>query len=357
MSNRRRLLRLICAASLPGAVLAWPQAARGQSKKAVSELTDQLRDRLRFGWLGRTDVQEFISDLAHQHGLPRPWLEAQFMPLGIQPRALLLINPPAPDPLAPPPKRSWATYLSRHVDAKQVEQGRQFLETHQATFRQAVQQTGVPATVIAGIIGVETRFGSFTGQFPVLETLTTLAFESPRRSEFFRSELESLLLLGYQGSIDLGRAQGSFAGALGIPQFMPSSWRRFAVSHQPAQPPDLLNSPRDAIVSVANYLKLHGWLSHEPAFARSVLLERADPRPFIAPRLTPMHTVAELEQAGILQREPRLAPSTPASLIDLPEADDTIQYWIAAKNFFVITHYNRSFMYAAAVLTLAERLA
>ena len=357
MTNRRALLSMLCAAAASPLSL-WPSAARAQAARAKSldNLPPELAGRLRFGWLGRTDVQEFIADVAHRHQMPVAWLEAQFRPLGAQPRALALVNPKPPDPSEPPRRRSWQRYLSNHVDQRQLTEGRIFLGQHLDTLTRVAKSTGIPVTVIAAIIGVETRFGSNTGKFPSLETLTTLAFESPRRAEFFRGELEALLLLGHQGHIDLANAQGSFAGALGIPQFMPSSWRNFAVSDSRNQKPDLLTNPRDAIASVGNFLQRHGWQPDQPTHAVAFIPEKLDPSPFVAPKLEPVHTVAALARAGIEQQAPRLTFGTKASLIDLPEADGTTIYWIAAKNFFVITQYNRSFMYAAAVLSLAEQL-
>ncbi len=315
-----------------------------------------IDDSLRFGWLGRADVQEFIGAVSQRNGLPRAWIEAQFHGLGSQPRALALVNPPPPKPGEPPTKRSWAKYRAIHVNEAQIVQGKEFLRQHRSVFESVYQRFGVPPQVIAGIIGVETKFGRVTGRFPTLETLVTLAFESPRRAEFFRRELESLLIMGHQGVVALREVQGSFAGALGMPQFMPSSWRNFAVGFGNPDRADLLNSPQDSIASVGNFLKLHGWqaggLSHAPAIVHDV----AKAKQFIAKKLAPAHTVGQLEAAGIVQAEKRLAAQTPASLIDLPEEDDSFKFWFATNNFFVVTQYNRSYMYAAAVLSLAEAL-
>lgn len=315
-----------------------------------------IQDNLRFGWLGRADVQEFITTVSQRHGLPLRWLEAQFEGLGAQPRALALVNPPPPKPDEPPRKRSWKKYLAIHVNEPQIVRGREFIAEHRKTFHAVHQRFGVPAEVIAGIIGVETKFGRFTGRFPTLETLTTLAFESPRRAEFFRKELEFLLVMGHEGIVSVREVQGSFAGALGLPQFMPSSWRNYAVGFENPTRPDLLNNPQDAIASVGNFLKEHGWEANAPSHVAAIVSDPSIARTFIPKKLAPAHTVRELESAGIEQAHPRLSAKTAASLIDLPEEDDTVGYWFAAKNFFVVTHYNRSYMYAAAVLSLAEAL-
>jgi membrane-bound lytic murein transglycosylase B len=359
MNNRRTLLSALCAAAAAGQGLGWSPPAwakRITASKALG-ISEDLADRLRFGWLGRSDVQEFISDLANRQNISRQWIEDQFRPLGVQPRALALMNPPPPRADEPPRKRSWARYLAQHADLSRVRKGREFIDQYRDTFDRVFKKTAVPDSVISAIIGVETKYGQFTGRFPLLETLATLAFESPRRNEFFKGELESALIMGHQGVIDLPRTNGSFAGALGLPQFMPSSWRNFAVSHDGTRAPDLLNNSQDAIASVANFLVAHGWRAGEPSHTPALIPANRDVTHFVAPKLAPIHTVGQLAQAGIEQALPRLSPTAKASLIDLPEADGTVQYWIASHNFFVVTHYNRSFMYAAAVLTLSEQIA
>lgn len=355
-TQRRKII-----ASLSGITIAGLAPSRLAQAQAAQSARDSgavaMEDNLRFGWLGRSDVQEFIGNISQRHSLPRAWVEAQFKGIGSQPRALALVNPPPPKPGEPPAKRSWAKYRAIHVNDAQITQGREFLRQHRNVFESVHQYFGVPAQVIAGIIGVETKFGRFTGRFPTLETLVTLAFESPRRADFFRRELESFLLLGHQGVLNVRDVKGSFAGALGMPQFMPSSWRNYAVGFGNANQPDLLKSPHDSIASVGNFLKAHGWEAASPSHSPAIVQDAAKAKQFIPNKLSPAHTVAQLEAAGIQQAEKRLAPETPASLIDLPEEDDSSQFWFAANNFFVVTQYNRSYMYAAAVLSLAEALA
>lgn len=353
--QRRRVLELGASLLLAGGLPASALLAQPRNKTA-REIEESLAIGLRYGWLGRSDVQTFISDISEKHNLPRTWLWEHFDGLGAQPRALLLMNPPPPPPGEVPRKRSWARYLSQHADATRIKAGRAFMAEHRRVLDDVAQQSGVPAQVIAAIIGVETKYGQFTGRFPTLETLTTLAFESPRRSEFFRRELESLLVMGRQGIVNLKEVRGSFAGALGLPQFMPSSWQNFARGYRDPSRADLINDPHDAIASVGNFLKLHGWRANMPTHTVALMSLNAQPSGFVAPQLEPIHTVATLQAAGIEQQSPRLLPGTKASLIDLPEEDDSVTYWIAAHNFFVVTQYNRSFMYAAAVLTLAESL-
>ncbi len=356
--HRRRQLVL---AGTSGLVLGLVPLTSGWAQRAApASATDPyaeiIAEGMRFGWLGRSDVQTFITDVAERYAIPRSWIEAQFRDAGAQPRAVSLMNPPPPKPGEPVRKRSWARYRSQHADAARIDDGRAFLREHRDVFDAVQKTSGVPATVIAGIIGVETKYGKFMGRYPVLETLATLAFDSPRRNDFFRQELESLLIMGRQGTFDLKNIKGSFAGAMGLPQFMPSSWRSYAIGYAAKERVDLFNNPHDAIASVGNFLKMHGWRPDDPSHVEAVIGPSARPAEFVAPSLKPLHTVAEIQAAGIAQASSRLAPWTRASLIDLPEEDDNVAYWFAAHNFFVITQYNRSFMYAAAVLTLAEAL-
>lgn len=353
--QRRHVIALGAGSILLATGLRTPKALASAVDRGPNT-EDGLAVRMRHGWLGRVDVQEFIYDVADRNNLPRTWIASQFEGLGAQPRALQLMNPPPPAPGQPVRKRSWARYLSQHADITRVRDGRKFMGEHQDVLADVAKRSGVPANVITAIIGVETKYGQFTGRFPTLETLTTLAFESPRRTDFFRRELESLLIMGRLGVVDLKQVRGSFAGALGLPQFMPSSWRNYAVGYRDPARPDLINRPHDAIASIGNFLKAHGWKANMPSHDVAVIPAHVSPTAFVAPKLEPLHTVEKLQRAGISQKTNRLSGNTPASLIDLPEEDDTVTYWIAANNFFVVTQYNRSFMYAAAVLTLAEAL-
>jgi membrane-bound lytic murein transglycosylase B len=357
MKTQRRKIIASLGSMAATSLLPYPLAHAQSARTGQDVVGSAVDDNLRFGWLGRADVQEFIGTVSQRNGLPRAWIEAQFDGLGAQPRALALINPPPPKPGEPPAKRSWAKYRAIHVNGPQILQGREFLRQHQSVFQSVHQRFGVPAQVIAAIIGVETKFGRFTGRFPTLETLVTLAFESPRRAEFFRKELESLLVMGHEGIVVLREVQGSFAGALGLPQFMPSSWRNFAVGFRNPERPNLLTSPQDSIASVGNFLKVHGWQADGQSHSLAIVTNASQARQFIPKKLAPAHTVAQIEAAGIAQAQNLLSAQTPASLIDLPEEDDTTQFWFAANNFFVVTQYNRSYMYAAAVLSLAEALA
>ena len=355
MKHQRRQVTGWLSAGVLAAMVPIRVAQAQTTGATTAEFAQLLADRLRFGWLGRGDVQLFISEMTERHGWPRDWLESHFAQIKSQPRALSLMNPPPPD--GPPRPRSWARYQAQHADQSRVDEGRLFMAEHARVFRSVSQQSGVPSAVIAAILGVETKFGKITGNFPAFETLATLAFDSPRRGDFFRQELESLLWLAKNNQVSLESTKGSFAGALGFPQFMPSSWRKFAIGYRSKSEADLLGNPHDAIASIGNFLKMHGWVRGAASHVHAVVLEGSSPARFVAPKLTPIHTVAEIQAAGIQQAvTDHLAPSTAASLIDLPESDGSVSYWFAAQNFFVITQYNRSFMYAAAVLTLAESL-
>lgn len=308
-------------------------------------------------WLLEAEGMVFIDRLIGQTGLPPHWVLDQLRGIERQDKALALVNPPADAPVIP---RSLSRVLSRNLDTRTVRDGRAFMKAHQRALRQAEDIYGVPGAVIAGILGVETRFGRFKGSYPAIDTLASLALLSERRQQFFQQELAALLSLGYQRGLDLSRIQSSFAGALGIPQFMPSSWQRWAVDFDRDGQVNLLESPVDAIGSVANFLSEHGWQaglpSHRPMRSHPQASGHHQ-RAFVVVGLEAKHTVAQLSAAGLIPKGLELAPQTPASLIELPEPDQPPTTWLVTNNFFSVTKYNRSYLYAASVLSLAEAIA
>jgi membrane-bound lytic murein transglycosylase B len=319
-------------------------------------------------WAPAGAWQALLNRMVATKGLSVSWALGALDTLQKQDRAVALVNPPPDAPVIP---RSLNRVLSKNLDARTLADGRAFMQTHRETLSQAQAQYGVPASVICGILGVETRFGRIQGSFPARDTLASLALLSPKRPEFFANELIELLLLAQETQIDLRSLQGSFAGALGMPQFMPSSWRQYAIDFDRDGRVDLIKSPADAIGSVANFLVLHGWKrdwpSHLiiPANVREALKarQRAAINELVVTRLTADHKL------GALRRSPlgawidqvddwRQQPGAmPASLVHLPEPDaPEAHLWLATPNFFAITHYNRSYVYAGSVLSLAAAL-
>jgi len=260
---------------------------------------------------------------------------------------------------------SWVTYRDRNVEPVRLKKGSQFWQQHQSLLAQAEEEYGVPASIIVAIIGIETIFGDYTGNFSVLDVLTTLGFRypdptRPERSQMFRNQLADLFWLHHQGKLDATQVKGSFAGAMGLPQFMPTSLRRFAVDADNSGEIDLLNSPADAIFSVASFLRHHGWQPELPVFAPVTLSDAAK-------RLSTGSIDAELDWQTLVEKGARgrsentdktAWKSAKLGVVDLvDEPRKTVEYRTGTPNFFAITHYNRSYFYAASVADLASALA
>jgi membrane-bound lytic murein transglycosylase B len=295
----------------------------------------------------RVEVQAFIDEMHDKHGFDRRQLRRLFGQLRPQPKVLNAISPPK-DPSA----RSWHAYRSRFVEPVRIEGGLRFWEAHRATLAAAAGRYGVPEEIIVAIIGIETLYGRNMGTFPALATLATLAFDYPPRSELFKRELEALLLLARDTRRNPLGYTGSYAGALGIPQFLPSSIRAWGVDFDGNGRVDLVASIPDAIGSVANFLASHGWESRgliaQPAqitgTRHAELLDGA-----VLPRLT----LSEMGEYGVSADG---APDAPCVLIDLLTPDAPTEFWIGFRNFYVITRYNRSSFYAMAVFSLSQEL-
>lgn len=347
-SSRRAALGAATAAALSFTV---PALGQTPARRAVSvRPTNGIPE-----WLDGSAVQAFWQELQSEHRITEPWLARQFAGLVRQDRAVQLVNP---DPALAQdrPRPSLSRSLARNLDTRTQQEGRALLAKEQLFLARAEDLYGVPPEVIVGILGVETRYGRIRGSFPTLDTLASLAFLSPRRQDFFRKELGHLLVMGHRGTLDLAKTQGSFAGALGIPQFMPSSWQTWAVDFDQDGKADLIDSMPDAMGSVAHFLKEHGWIRGLPSFIPLGSTLAVDPAPFMVQGLEARHTVGELAQVGLLPRDLELAPQTPASIIALPEPELAPVYWLVTPNFFAVTRYNRSYLYAASVLSLAQAI-
>ena len=292
-------------------------------------------------------VQAFIVDLHEQHGFDIAHLTRQFVAIRPNVAVLRAIRPPA----VPEKQRSWERYRQRFVNAQRIAGGQNFWQDNAATLQRAEAIYGVPAEVIVAIIGVETLYGQNMGSFGVLEALASLAFHYPPRADFFRGELAQFLLLARENGVSPLEIKGSYAGAMGIPQFMPSSQRRFAVDFDGDDRIDLRHSNTDAIGSVARFLQQHGWQKG----ALVAVPARVDglPAAALAAGIKPSLTVAELAAQGIVAAADG---DRPAALIDLVTPGAATEYWLGFDNFYVLTRYNRSSFYAMAVFQLAAAL-
>jgi membrane-bound lytic murein transglycosylase B len=299
-------------------------------------------------YAGRPEVQAFMSDLAQRHGFRQSELKRVFS------RAQRV--EPVLEAIARPAERvrSWEEYRALLVGERRIAEGVEFWKKYRRSLERAERKYGVPPQYVVAIIGVETFYGRNTGNWRVLDALTTLAFDYPPRAGFFRAELEQYLLMAREAGVDVFSVRGSYAGAIGIPQFMPSSARRYAVDFDGNGRIDLQRSRADAIGSVANFLKLHGWQRDADVLVEARVAGDAW-RAYADGRFEPKHSMIDLRQAGVEFDSPEPAGAAVA-LIELASAERPSDYRIGLRNFYVITRYNRSAFYAAAVADLAREL-
>lgn len=292
-------------------------------------------------------VRSFVAEMADKHGFDRVELQEVFADTRFRPRIVALMNKQTK-------RKPWEDYRSLFINGEKITGGRRFWQSNRAQLALASERYGVPEEIIVAVIGIETHYGRHTGQFKVLEALTTLAFDYPKRASLFRRELEHYLLLAREESMSLGTPLGSYAGAMGIAQFMPGSYRRYAVDFDGDGKRDLFDNATDAIGSVANYLTAHGWQRNEPVAAPAVLEgARAEP-PFEASQLSTRYSLEELKRRGVTA--PGAFPSTKRAIPLTLENRNGTEYWLGFDNFYVITRYNHSTYYAMAVYQLSQEL-
>jgi membrane-bound lytic murein transglycosylase B len=304
-------------------------------------------------YLARPDVRSFIESMQTEHALDVAEVERVLGEVRYQPTVVRLIGPEQPKTTAPAPVRSYPRYRAKFLTNVRIAAGMRYWDMHEEYLRRAEAEFGVPAEVILGILGVETAFGQNTGSFRVVDSLATIAFDGPRRQDFFRDELKELLLLARDLNIDPLSIKGSYAGAMGLPQFMPSSYRRYAVDFDGDQSIDLVGSPADAIGSVASYLKAFGWKEGEAATVRVKL--PAGNEADLVTGLERAHEVGELQDRGVKFSAAKL-PEGLCSVVELPTPGKASKFVAGFGNFEAVTRYNRSTFYATAVLELADAI-
>jgi membrane-bound lytic murein transglycosylase B len=253
--------------------------------------------------------------------------------------------------------KPWYEYQAIFLNKKREDEGVEFYAKHRATLARAEREFGVPAQIIVAIIGVETYYGRTVGSYRVIDALSTLAFDYPPRSPFFTSELKHYLILTRDQGMDPTELVGSYAGAMGFGQFMPSSYRSYAIDFDDDGIIDIWKNPVDAIGSVANYFKQHGWRTGDVVVSAADAAANTPDDIFVKSRndLKPEHTVAQLAADGLVARE-KLDPQAMATAMKF-ELKNGYEYWLGLHNFYVITRYNQSAMYAMSVYQLSERLA
>ena len=321
---------------------------------ALPSAAQPPRDPALAGYAERQEVRAFIREMADEHGFDRAALRRVFGEARYRREIVVAME----RPLLEPPK--WYVYARPFLAPERVAAGVSYWNVHANELARAEARYGVPAEIIVAILGIETFYGKNTGKYRALDALTTLAFDYPRRSAFFRGELKQFLLLTRELRVSPLAPKGSFAGALGVPQFMPGSYRSYGVHGDGPGHADLWTSPADIAGSVANYLARHDWQPGAPTLLPAVIAEagRGEILRRLDGGLSERRTVDAWAADGV-----RLAdsvagpPEYPVGLLLLEEWSDGVEsasYWIALNNFYVLTRYNRSRLYATAVCELAK---
>ena len=305
-------------------------------------------------YVDRADTISLGNKLAEQYQLDPTWVRAMLGQAKYKESVARLIMPGSATGA-----KNWALYRSRFVEPVRIKAGVAFWRTYQSDLQRAEDQWGVPAHIIAGILGVETIYGRNVGNYRVLDALTTLSLDFPKgrsdRSAFFQKELGEFLKMTQEQKLDPTAVLGSYAGALGWPQFMPSSVRRYAVDFDGDGRIDLQRSPVDAIGSVANYLAAHGWKKGVPP-STDVTPPKQDAAlaKLLEPDIRPTFSLDEMRSLGASLPEPVEALSGRLAFVKLENGDAAPTYVIGTENFYAITRYNQSSYYALAVIQLGE---
>ena len=298
-------------------------------------------------WALDGDADAFVDEMVRKHGFGRVQLTELLDDAEFQESIIAAITRPAE-------AKPWYEYRAIMLTRERIDGGVEYWQRHFDTLRRAESQYGVPPEVITAIIGVETKYGRNTGRHRVLDALYTLAFGYPRRAAFFRGELEQFLVMTRDDGVDARKVNGSYAGAMGKPQFMPSSYRTYAVDFDGDGRRDLWNSDADVIGSVANYFSRNGWRRGERVVAGVTGFESRHAR-FVSAELKTTERAGDLTAAGLAIAGSPPA-ETPGTLFALQEEGGT-SHWFGMPNFYAITRYNRSILYAMAVHQLSREIA
>ena len=292
------------------------------------------------------EVEAFIGEMAQKHQFRRAALQRLFAQVQMRPAVIRAMTTPAT-------ARPWFEFRDIYVNHARIEGGVRFWRLHAASIERAAREYGVPAELIVATLGIETNYGRNTGTFKVLEALATLAFQYPPRADHFRHELEEFLLLARESGIDPLAVKGSFAGAIGIPQFLPSSYRSYAVDFDHDGKRDLVGTPADAIGSVANYYRQFGWREGDAAIV-PVDVTGAAVDVAATGSIKPRSPVGQLRRQGVVPLA--VVDDEAEAALFVVETESGPRYWLGLNNFYVITRYNRSVNYALAVLELGHEL-
>jgi len=296
-------------------------------------------------YIERDDVQQFIDRMVTDHQFTRAELEPIFAAIKVQPKVLKSIKAPAGK------KKQWHQYREIFVTERRIAEGIDYWNIHSEKFKAAEAQYGVSAEIILAVMGVETYYGRRTGRHPVLDSLVTLGFDYSKRGKFFRSELKHFLLLCREEGLPLKELKGSYAGAMGKGQFISSSYRHYAVDSDGDGRRDLWNSHDDAIASIANYFAEHGWRAGQSITQEMQTIAAADSIDH-GNKLKPSFSLDDLKAQGFNVEADQEGSYSLVSL----QNKKAKEYWLGHHNFYVITRYNHSAMYAMAVYQLSQEL-
>lgn len=322
------------------AVIAEPEG--GNPASGLGEAAEE-------DYSSRQEVRLFIEEMVQKHGFDRDALVSLFRHAKRESKVLAAIQP-VPGGQG---RRSWVAYRRNFVEQRHIQRGVRFWEENKATLEAASARFGVPPEIMVAIIGIETFYGRVQGRFSTLSALTTLAFDYPPRADLFRRELEAFLLLARENGESPLNYTGSYAGALGQPQFLPSSVRHYAVDFDGDGKIDLAHNSADAIGSVGSFLSMHGWQAGGLVAVPARISGDAYAA-LVDGRVVPQFSMEDLRTHGI---EPSgMHEGDKTALVDLNSARLPTEYWLGFQNFYVITRYNRSSFYAMAVFQLAEKL-
>ncbi|MES2952305.1 MAG: lytic murein transglycosylase B [Pseudomonadota bacterium] len=311
-------------------------------------------------YASRPDALQAADEMALRLGLDPQWVRHAIGQAHYMPGIARAISPPAVGT-----QKNWTVYRSRFIDSVRINTGVKFWRDNRETLERAEQQTGVPAAIIVGVIGVETIYGQQTGSYRVMDALATLAFDFPaqhprakERAAFFRSELEAFLELTHRTTTDPMAMRGSYAGAMGLPQFMPSSWNKYAVDFDGDGRIDLFHSAADVIGSVANYFKAFQWRPGMPThYPVRLNAQGEDKAALLAPDILPTFSASTMVDKGAELDISAMQHSGPLALVELQDGDRPPLYIAGTENFYAITRYNWSSYYALAVIELGQDVA
>ena len=339
-----------------------PNAAKDKpGKKTKKRKCVAAKSSAAASYANQPAVREAADAIAQSHTLSRTWVRATLAQAQMLPEVVRAVTP-APDPGV----RNWQTYRNRMVEPVRIQAGVQFWLRNAKALEQAERQTGVPASLVVGILGVETLYGKRMGKYRVLDALTTLAFDfpashpkAPARAAYFLQELEAFLVWCQATGRDPLTVRGSYAGAMGMAQFMPSSWQKYAVDFDADGQIDLFDNSNDAIGSVANYLAAFGWKAGMPThYPVQLDATRMDMPALLEKDILPSMSPAQMAERGAMLPPQALDHAGQLALIELVNGVDAPASYVAGTdNFYVVTRYNWSSFYAMAVIDLGEAVA